>query len=82
MDFTIDIDTGGSFTDGFITAGDNVYQIKVPFFSFVSPIEIEGNPRFPQFLLDSMGVGACFYLKSAVVNYQFAVHEKSIHPAP
>ena len=31
MDFTIDIDTGGSFTDGFITAGDNVYQIKVTF---------------------------------------------------
>jgi len=29
MDFTIDIDTGGSFTDGFITAGDNVYRVKV-----------------------------------------------------
>ncbi|HEY49677.1 MAG TPA: hydantoinase/oxoprolinase family protein [Dehalococcoidia bacterium] len=29
MDFTIDIDTGGSFTDGFITAGDRVYQVKV-----------------------------------------------------
>jgi N-methylhydantoinase A/acetophenone carboxylase len=29
MDFTIDIDTGGSFTDGFLTAGDRVEQVKV-----------------------------------------------------
>ena len=29
MNFTIDIDTGGSFTDGFLTAGDKVEQIKV-----------------------------------------------------
>ena len=29
MNFTIDIDTGGSFTDGFITAGEKVEQIKV-----------------------------------------------------
>ncbi len=29
MRFTIDIDTGGSFTDGFITAGDDVEQVKV-----------------------------------------------------
>jgi N-methylhydantoinase A/acetophenone carboxylase len=27
--FTIDIDTGGSFTDGFITAGDKVERVKV-----------------------------------------------------
>ncbi len=29
MDFTIDIDTGGSFTDGFLTAGDRTEQVKV-----------------------------------------------------
>jgi len=29
MDFTIDIDTGGSFTDGFLTAGDRIEQVKV-----------------------------------------------------
>jgi N-methylhydantoinase A len=29
MRFTVDIDTGGSFTDGFITAGDNVERVKV-----------------------------------------------------
>ena len=29
MNFTIDIDTGGSFTDGFITAGDRIEMVKV-----------------------------------------------------
>ena len=29
MNYSIDIDTGGSFTDGFLTAGDKVEQIKV-----------------------------------------------------
>jgi len=29
MDFTIDIDTGGSFTDGFFTAGNKAEQVKV-----------------------------------------------------
>ena len=29
MNYTIDIDTGGSFTDGFITAGDRAEMVKV-----------------------------------------------------
>lgn len=29
MEFTIDIDTGGTFTDGFVTAGDRVELVKV-----------------------------------------------------
>lgn len=29
MDFTINVDTGGSFTDGFVTAGDRVHMVKV-----------------------------------------------------
>jgi N-methylhydantoinase A len=29
MEFTIDIDTGGTFTDGFMTAGDRVELVKV-----------------------------------------------------
>ena len=29
MNYTIDIDTGGSFTDGFITAGDRIEMVKV-----------------------------------------------------
>lgn len=29
MKFTIDIDTGGTFTDGFITAGNDVHKVKV-----------------------------------------------------
>ena len=29
MDFTIDIDTGSSFTDGFFTAGNKAEQVKV-----------------------------------------------------
>ena len=30
MGFTIDIDTGGTFTDGFISCGDRVETVKVP----------------------------------------------------
>lgn len=30
MGFTIDIDTGGTFTDGFIACGDHVETVKVP----------------------------------------------------
>jgi len=30
MGFTIDIDTGGTFTDGFICRGDQVETVKVP----------------------------------------------------
>ncbi|OQY50785.1 MAG: hypothetical protein B6240_01070 [Desulfobacteraceae bacterium 4572_87] len=30
MGYTIDIDTGGTFTDGFFVSGDRVESVKVP----------------------------------------------------
>ena len=45
MDFTIDIDTGSFFTDGFFTAGNKAEQVKVDTTPLRQRARYRGDPN-------------------------------------